>query len=95
MPPNLIGAASLAGEGYFLEADSRAAYFSLADNFVTQKNQAFCGVATSVMVLNALQLPAPAVPEYDPYRTFTQDNVFSAATEAVIPAPARRTARRG
>ncbi len=86
LPPNLIGAASPAGEGYFLEAEARAAYFPLADNFVTQKNQAFCGVASSVMVLNALQLPAPAVPEYDPYRTFTQDNVFSAATEAVIPA---------
>lgn len=86
LPPNLIAAASPAGEGYFLEAEARAAYFPLVDNFVTQKNQAFCGVATSVMVLNALQLPAPAVPEYDPYRTFTQDNVFSAATEAVIPA---------
>lgn len=86
LPPNLIGAASPAGESYFLEAEARAAYFPLADNFVTQKNQAFCGVASSVMVLNALQLPAPAVPEYDPYRTFTQDNVFSAATEAVIPA---------
>ena len=86
LPPNLIAAASAEGEGYFLEAEARAAYFPLADNFVTQKNQAFCGVASSVMVLNALQLPAPAVPEYDPYRTFTQDNVFSAATEAVIPA---------
>ena len=86
LPSNLVGAASPAGETYFLEAEARAAYFPLADNFVTQKNQAFCGVASSVMVLNALQLPAPAVPEYDPYRTFTQDNVFSAATEAVIPA---------
>ncbi|QEX15174.1 hypothetical protein FRZ44_04540 [Hypericibacter terrae] len=86
LPPNLVGAATPAGETYFLEAEARAAYFPLADNFVTQKNQAFCGVASSVMVLNALQLPAPAVPEYDPYTTFTQDNVFSAATEAVIPA---------
>src|SRR6267142_6861289 len=70
LPPNLVGAASPAGEGYFLEAEARAAYFPLVDNFVTQKNQAFCGVASSVMVLNALQLPAPAVHEYDPYRTF-------------------------
>ena len=38
-----------------------------------------------VMVLNALGIPAPAVPEYEPYRTFTQDNVFNASTEAVIP----------
>ena len=38
-----------------------------------------------VMVLNALGLPAPAVPEYEPYRTFTQDNVLSERTDAVLP----------
>ncbi len=27
-----------------------------------------------VMVLNALELPAPAVPAFNPYRTFTQDS---------------------
>ena len=32
-----------------------------------------------------MQLPAPAVPEFDPYRTFTQDNVLDARTEAIIP----------
>lgn len=38
-----------------------------------------------VMVFNAMQLPAPAVPEYDPYKTFTQDNVLDARTESVLP----------
>jgi len=38
-----------------------------------------------VMVLNALQLPAPAVPEFAPYRTFTQDNVLDERTDAVLP----------
>ena len=38
-----------------------------------------------VMVLNALGLPAPVVPEYAPYRTFTQDNVLSEQTDAVLP----------
>jgi len=38
-----------------------------------------------VMVLNALGLPAPVVPEYEPYRTFTQDNVLSEQTDAVLP----------
>ena len=37
------------------------------------------------MVLNALQLPAPAVPEFAPYRTFTQDNVLDERTDAVLP----------
>ena len=32
-----------------------------------------------------MALPAPAVPEYEPYRTFTQDNVLSERTDAVLP----------
>lgn len=85
LPQNLVGAATDAGEALFLDADAREAYFPLAGNFLTQKNQAFCGVASIVMVLNAMQLPAPAVAEFDPYRTFTQDNVLDARTEAVLP----------
>ena len=37
------------------------------------------------MVLNALGVPAPAVPEYEPYRTFTQDNVLDQQTDKVLP----------
>ena len=85
LPSNLIGSASVAGEALLIDADAREAYFSLSSNFLTQKNQAFCGVASTVMVFNAMQLPAPAVPEFDPYRTFTQDNVLDARTEAIIP----------
>ncbi len=85
LAPNLIGAASDAGEELLIGAEAREAYFPLSINFVTQKNQAFCGVASIVMVLNAMGVPAPSVPEYDPYRTFTQDNVLDARTEAVLP----------
>ena len=85
LPQNLIGIATDAGEGLLVDADAKEAYFPLASNFLTQKTQAYCGVASIVMVLNALQLPAPAVPEYDPYRTFTQDNVLDDRAEAVLP----------
>ena len=85
LPHNLTGFSTHDGEAYFAESDARLAYFPLADNFVTQKTQSYCGVATIVMVLNALGLPAPAVPEYAPYRTFTQDNVLSERTDAVLP----------
>jgi len=67
------------------ESDALEAFVPFSINFVTQKNQAFCGVASIVMVLNALQLPAPAVPEYDPYRTFTQDNFLNEKTETILP----------
>jgi hypothetical protein len=85
LPSSLIGAATDQGEALFLDADAREAYFPLASNFVTQQNQAFCGVASMVMEFNALELPAPAVPAFDPYHTFTQDNVLNAQTEAVLP----------
>jgi Phytochelatin synthase len=85
LPNNLTGFSTHDGEVYFAESDAREAYFPLADNFLTQKTQAYCGVASIVMVLNALGLPAPAVPEYEPYRTFTQDNVLSERTDAVLP----------
>lgn len=85
LPANLVGASTEQGEALLIGAEAREAYFTLAQNFVTQQNQAFCGVASMVMIFNAMQLPAPAVPAYDPYRTFTQDNVLDAATEAVLP----------
>lgn len=85
LPANLIAASSPDGEALLVGAEARQAYFPLADNFLTQKTQTFCGVASMVMVFNALQLPAPEVPEYAPYRTFTQDNIFNDATEAILP----------
>ncbi|MCX5517123.1 phytochelatin synthase family protein [Kaistia defluvii] len=84
LPANLIGAATDSGEALLIGAEAREAYFPLADNFVTQKTQSFCGVASMVMVLNAAGVPAPDVPEYRPYRTFTQDNLLDERTDAVV-----------
>ena len=85
LPERLIDLRSEAGEQLLQDSDALEAFVPLSANFVTQKNQAYCGVASIVMVLNALQLPAPAVPEYDPYRTFTQDNVLDEKTDAILP----------
>ena len=57
LPDNLVGFTSHDGESYFAESDAREAYFPLASNFLTQKTQAYCGVASIVMVLNALEYP--------------------------------------
>ena len=67
------------------KGDALEAYFPLSVNFLTQENQAYCGVASIVMVLNALELSAPAAPEYDGFHTFTQDNFLDARTEAILP----------
>jgi hypothetical protein len=85
LPQNLSGFSTHDGEVYFAESDAREAYFPLASNFLTQKTQAYCGVASIVMVLNALGVPAPPVPEYAPFRTFTQDNALNEQTDSVLP----------
>ena len=85
LPDNLTDLNSPAGEKYFAESGALATYFSIADNFVTQKTQAYCGVASIVMVLNAAGVPAPTTPEYQPYHVFTQDNLLDERTEAVLP----------
>jgi Phytochelatin synthase len=85
LPPNLTDLNSEEGRKFFLESGSFTAYFPIADNFVTQKTQAYCGVASIVMVLNALGVPAPTTPEYQPYHTFTQDNLLDDKTDAILP----------
>src|SRR5437764_12014426 len=70
LPPALIGLGSDAGGQLFLQSTARQAYWPLSMQFVTQKNQAFCGVATMVMVLNALGVSAPATPGIEPFTTF-------------------------
>jgi hypothetical protein len=84
LPSNLIDLRSGQGGKLLKESDDLEAFTPLIANFVTQKNQAYCGVASIVMVLNALQLPAPAVPEYDPYHTFTQDNFLNEKTDSIL-----------
>jgi len=84
LPDNLTDLNSEQGEKFFLESGALQAYFPIAENFVTQKTQAYCGVASIVMVLNALHAPAPSTPEYQPYHTFTQDNVLDEHTDAIL-----------
>jgi hypothetical protein len=85
LPETLVDARSPEGEALLVGSEAIRAYGPLSSAYVTQKTQSFCGVASLVMVLNALQVPAPSVPEYEPYRTFTQDNVLDERTETVLP----------
>ena len=85
LPGNLVDFNSPAGEHYLIEAGANADYFRLASQFVTQKTQAFCGVASLTMVLNAIGAQAPGSPEYEPYKYFTQENVLNGETDAILP----------
>ncbi|OUL37007.1 glutathione gamma-glutamylcysteinyltransferase [Nostoc sp. T09] len=87
LPPNLINFNSQEGETLLIESQSREDFFPLSSQFVTQNNQAYCGVASIVMVLNSLGIPAPEATQYKPYRVFTQENFFSnEKTKTVIAA---------
>ncbi|MEA5597707.1 phytochelatin synthase family protein [Rivularia sp. UHCC 0363] len=82
---NLIGFNSDEGEKLLIESKSREDFFPLSMQFVTQINQAYCGVASIVMVLNSLGIEAPESTQYKPYRVFTQENFFNnKATQQVI-----------
>ncbi len=73
----LIPLAGPAGQNLLLQANARSDHGPLAQWFETQANLAYCGVASAVMVLNSLEVPAPPVPGYGSYRFWTQTNAFS------------------
>ena len=85
LAPALVSLKSDEGVTILERARFKAPYVDLSMQFVTQKTQSFCGVASIVMVLNALDVDAPSQPEYEPYRVFTQDDFFNEETEKVRP----------
>lgn len=72
---NLIDLNSKQGNNLLLESEARQDYFALSSQFVTQKNGAFCGVASIIMVLNALSISAPNA-AIGNFHFFDQDNFF-------------------
>ncbi|MBD2428893.1 phytochelatin synthase family protein [Phormidium sp. FACHB-1136] len=84
LPDHLTDLNSAEGQARLRDSEALADYVPLTSQFVTQINQAFCGVASMVMVLNALNVPAPLAPEWE-RGYFTQENLFNDQTEAIIP----------
>jgi len=81
---NLIGLNSPQGEQLLMSSQARQDYLPLSIQFVTQENLAYCGVASIVMVLNALSIPAPESPGFGQYNFFTQENFFNSQAKKVI-----------
>ena len=68
------------GQTLLFRSRHRADYGPLSQEFLTQATLTYCGVASSVMVLNSLAVPAPLASGYGPYRFWTQDNLFEAGS---------------
>ncbi|MDM9581894.1 phytochelatin synthase family protein [Nostoc sp. GT001] len=81
---NLVGFNTPEGEKLLFESKSNQDFFPLSMQFTTQNTQTYCGVASMVMVLNSLKVPAP---EDKPYRVFTQENFFSNENTKKVLAP--------
>ena len=76
VPAHLFALAHPVGQQRLLHSDYNQAYWPLANYFETQRNQAYCSVATSVMALNALGVARPATPLYPDFGFFTQQGFF-------------------
>lgn len=80
IPADLISLTSPQGQRLLVESESEsnaADFWTLMTSYTTQKNNAFCGVASMVTVLNALPTDPPLAPEHDGFHYWTQLNVFN------------------
>lgn len=84
LPAHLISLDSPQGRALLIESSAREAYGPLSLHFVTQKDPSYCGVASIVMVLNALGRLAPPATDIEGLTAYTQDNLFSTSTEAIL-----------
>src|SRR5262245_55773197 len=75
LPPNLIALDSDEGRKLLATSGASQDFFRLVGTLETQREPAFCGVASGVAVLNALPIAAPNV--MAGFRGFTEDNVFN------------------
>ncbi|MFN6131610.1 MAG: phytochelatin synthase family protein, partial [Synechococcaceae cyanobacterium] len=68
------------GQVLLFRSRQRSDYGPLSQEFLTQANLSYCGVASAVMALNSLAVPAPAAKGYASYRFWTQENLFEAGS---------------
>lgn len=77
VPPSLVPLTSPAGQARLLSAVSRQSYWPLAQYFETQRNEAYCSVASAVMALNALGVKRPSSSQYPDFAFFSQQDFFA------------------
>ena len=65
------------GAELFDEAQVKGHFWTICRYFISEKFLTYCGIASSVTVLNSLGVDAPDEPEIYPYKMFTQDNIFT------------------
>ena len=69
------------GAALFDGASVKGPFWTLCRFFISENFLTYCGIASSVSVLNSLGVDAPDDPQIYPYNMFTQENLF---TDAVL-----------
>jgi len=77
LPSRLLSLLSPKGQRLLGGCTACRNYPAIAASYTTQVTQAFCGVASSITVLNASRAPKPLTDPYKPYPYFTQCNIFN------------------
>ena len=87
-PARAVPLNSSKGKSALLSTDTTSDMYWLSfHHLTTQKTQSYCGIATSALILNALNIDqAPVDPLYEPYRYWTQDNFFNNCTNEIATA---------
>jgi hypothetical protein len=76
VPSNLIPLTQPAAQKRLMSTANNESYWPLAQYFETQRNEAYCSVATSVMALNALGIRRPESSQYPDFPFFSQQDFF-------------------
>lgn len=76
VPPNLVALAQPDGQKRLTASAASQSYWPLSQYFETQRNEAYCSVASSVMALNALGIRRPESSQYPDFPFFSQEDFF-------------------
>jgi hypothetical protein len=93
VPANLTALTQPAGQQRLISTPDKQSYWPLSEYFETQRNEAYCSVATSVMALNALGIKRPESTQYPDFPYFSQEDFFRSVDPQV--ANAARVSKEG
>ncbi|MEW6341964.1 MAG: phytochelatin synthase family protein [Pseudomonadota bacterium] len=93
VPPNLVALMQPEGQKRLFSSGDNQSYWPLSQYFETQRNEAYCSVASSVMALNALGIKRPESSQYPDFPYFSQQDFFRSVDPQV--ADAARVSREG
>jgi hypothetical protein len=86
VPSNLVALTQPEGQTRLMSAADKRSYWPLSQYFETQKNEAYCSVASSVMALNALGIRRPESTLYPDFPYFSQQDFFRSVDPQVATA---------